>query len=61
MGWSLTLEPYGERWRDMRRAFHLEFGSKTVGKYQELHVQACHEFLRRLKTQPELFREDARQ
>ena len=61
MGWNLTLEPHGERWRDMRRAFHVDFGPQSVSKFEDLHVQASHEFLRTLITKPELFRDAARQ
>ncbi|CAL1715485.1 unnamed protein product [Somion occarium] len=60
MGWTLALLPYGERWRDMRKALHRDLNYDSVKQFRDVHIQACHEFLRRLVSRPERFREDIR-
>ncbi|KAK7687283.1 hypothetical protein QCA50_009788 [Cerrena zonata] len=60
MWWAMSSTPYGERWRDMRRAFHQDFNNESVKQFREVETKACHELLRRLVSRPENFREDIR-
>ncbi|KAI0076588.1 cytochrome P450 [Panus rudis PR-1116 ss-1] len=58
--WTMAFNRYGERWRDMRRAFHQEFNQDAVKQFRDVQVKACHDLLRRYATQPENFMDDIR-
>ncbi|CAL1715497.1 unnamed protein product [Somion occarium] len=60
MWWAMSSTPYGERFRDMRKAFHQDFNHESVKQFREMETKACHELLRRLTSRPERFMEDIR-
>ena len=59
MGWAqiVTLAPYGERFRDMRRLIHKTLGARSqdeqIKRYFPLEEYEAHRFLKRLLTTPE--------
>ena len=61
MWWAMSSTAYGDRWRDMRRAFHQDFNNESVKQFRDIETKACHELLRRLSSRPEHFMEDVRQ
>ena len=63
MGWdfSLSLIPYGLKWRSYRRAFHGFFHVNTVHKYLPIQRREVHAFLRRLLVTPDNFLHHIRQ
>ena len=55
LGWSFGLQPYGQEWRDGRRAFHHDFNINAVRKYRQVHVQEAHLLIRSILATPEKF------
>lgn len=55
-GWALTLLPYGQIWRDARKAFHREFQPSAVPQYRPSELRETHDLLLRLLSAPEKFR-----
>ena len=61
LGWIMGFVPYGDRWRDMRKAAHQSFNPEAVKRFGEVEVEAAHELLRRLVKKPDAFLDHARQ
>ncbi|KAH8099402.1 cytochrome P450 [Cristinia sonorae] len=59
-GWAVAFTPYGDRWRDMRKAFHQDFNPDSAKQFNEIEVKAVHELLQRLIQKPSGFMEHAR-
>ncbi|KII84599.1 hypothetical protein PLICRDRAFT_354147 [Plicaturopsis crispa FD-325 SS-3] len=51
----LSLVPYGERWRAMRRLFHRELHPQAAIQFRPLEIDATHDLLRRLGDTPDDF------
>ncbi|THH14926.1 hypothetical protein EW146_g5474 [Bondarzewia mesenterica] len=60
LGWSLGFVPYGQRWRDMRKAFHQYFHPTATLQYHPIEERATVELLKRLLDTPEDFIEHLR-
>ena len=58
---SLSLMPYGLRWRKHRRSFNEYFHCNAVTKYQPIQRQEVQAFLRRLLVTPDNFFHHIRQ
>lgn len=54
-GWLLDLTPYGDLWKDMRKAFHREIGPVGLKRFADLELAASRELLRKLRLSPEAF------
>ncbi|KAI0752763.1 cytochrome P450 [Daedaleopsis nitida] len=52
--------PYGERWRQHRRAFWQHFSSSAVQKYRSIQLATSHRFLVRLLNDPSHLKEHIR-
>ncbi|TCD67113.1 hypothetical protein EIP91_000576 [Steccherinum ochraceum] len=59
-GWAMSFVPYGDRWRDMRKAFHQDFNPDSAKQFNEIEAKAAHEMVRRLVRNPSGFMEHAR-
>ncbi|KZV72773.1 cytochrome P450 [Peniophora sp. CONT] len=54
--WVMSLVHYGPAWRLQRKAFHEEFKSEVLARYDGLQETAIHTLLRSLVTDPDDFR-----
>ncbi|KAI0295334.1 cytochrome P450 [Multifurca ochricompacta] len=52
--------PYGDRWRRLRRAFHVHFHSTASNAYRPLEIQAVQRLLRNLLSSPDNFSQHLR-
>ncbi|KII84590.1 hypothetical protein PLICRDRAFT_179402 [Plicaturopsis crispa FD-325 SS-3] len=53
----VSLVPYGDKWRAMRRLLHREFHPQAILRYIPNEIEAAHDFLRRLLDSPDDFSE----
>lgn len=60
LDWVLGFIPYGQKWRDIRKAFHGHFHPTATLQYQPMEIKATHELLRRLVDNPADFVEHLR-
>lgn len=60
-GWAMSFQPYGDRWRDMRKASHQQLNVEAVKNHREIETKAAREMLRRLFHRPTAFMEGIRQ
>ncbi|KAI1782455.1 cytochrome P450 [Ganoderma leucocontextum] len=52
LDWFFVLMPYGERWRQHRRAFNHAFSSKAIVQYQSIQLEVIHQLLGGLLRSP---------
>ena len=57
----MVFTPYGNRWRDMRKAAHQSMNPEAVKQFNETEARAVHELLRRLVKEPAAFLDHIRQ
>ncbi|KII84597.1 hypothetical protein PLICRDRAFT_117651 [Plicaturopsis crispa FD-325 SS-3] len=57
LGDFLSLIPYGEKWRAMRRLAHNELHPNAALQFRPLQVEAAHDLLQRLVVDPDSFSE----
>jgi len=50
--WAIAFLPYGERWRETRKASHQGYNSQVVKRFRETEKKGVHQLLRRLMHQP---------
>ncbi|THH16045.1 hypothetical protein EW146_g4546 [Bondarzewia mesenterica] len=60
LDWGLVFTSYGQRWRDMRKAFHYYFHPTATLQYHAIEERATVELLQRLLDTPEDFMEHLR-
>ncbi|THH14927.1 hypothetical protein EW146_g5475 [Bondarzewia mesenterica] len=60
LDWALGFVSYGQRWRDMRKAFHQYFHPTATLQYHPIEERATVELLQRLLDTPEDFIEHLR-
>jgi hypothetical protein len=53
--------PYGQKWRDVRKAFHAYFHLEAAKKYEPLEMLSVHSLLRNLLETPGDFLQHTRQ
>ena len=58
--WALGTMPYGQTWKDYRRAFHQQMNHNIVARYYPIMVEERDTFLRKLKETPADFPEHIR-
>ncbi|TFY79082.1 hypothetical protein EWM64_g4930 [Hericium alpestre] len=51
--WVLDFQPYGPRWRAMRKMFHEQFHPTATTQWYPLQAKATHKFLQRLLETPD--------
>ncbi|THU90793.1 cytochrome P450 [Dendrothele bispora CBS 962.96] len=49
---NMMDKPYDETWRQSRRAFHQNFRSEAMVKYEPVQMEKVHEFIRALSLSP---------
>ncbi|TEB29676.1 cytochrome P450 [Coprinellus micaceus] len=52
MGWNFAAMPYGNRWRQYRRAFHQHFNQLAIPRYHPIMQEEASIFLGKLKDDP---------
>jgi cytochrome P450 len=62
MGFSFAFvnDPYGPRWRRMRRAMHPHVSPATLPSYSAIQLRGVHNLLGQLLSDPEHFRQHSR-
>ncbi|KAI0053497.1 cytochrome P450 [Auriscalpium vulgare] len=60
LDWILGFLPYGQKWRNYRKAFHEHFNPTTVHQYKPLEVKSAHQLLFSILTAPESFMDSIR-
>ncbi|KAA1466861.1 CyP450 monooxygenase [Dentipellis sp. KUC8613] len=58
--WVLGFVPYGQKWRDVRKAFHAHFHPTATLQYHGNEIKATHRLLRGLLEQPDDFMDHLR-
>ncbi|KAJ8518591.1 hypothetical protein ONZ45_g4347 [Pleurotus djamor] len=63
MGWNFNFgfQPYGDQWRDHRRAFHQEFHPNAAKRFHPQEIDATHILLRNILNEPENLHNHLRQ
>lgn len=63
LGWSFNIAfmPYGDRWRDSRRAFHQYYNSNQIPNYHWRVTKGVRELLVQLSDDPDHFIDHVRQ
>lgn len=57
----VSLVPYGNTWRAMRRLLHQQFHPQASLQYRPAEIEGTHDFLRRLLDSPNDFFEHVTQ
>ena len=60
-GWNMSLVHYGPSLRLVRRAFHEEFKSDILARYDVLQTSAIHCLMRTLVVEPDNFKDNIKQ